>query len=74
MDPLSSLFSNLAVDGLLAILERAREKGDYIWSNSTSGILGLTHLLYDDTIMFIQNVEKKLLYITFLLFCFEEVL
>lgn len=73
-DPLSPLLFNIVADGLLAILDRASEKGllEGVTPHLVEG--GITHLQYaDDTVLFIQHTQQNIVNLKFLLFCFEEV-
>lgn len=71
-DPISPLLFNISTDGVVAILDRAKEVG-HISGVATSVVPnGPTHLQYaDDTLIFIQNSDREIMNLKFLLMCFE---
>jgi hypothetical protein len=73
-DPISPLLFNSAVDALAEILEKAKIVGHI------SGVVGhlipgggVAHLQYvDDTMIMVEGSELDIIYLKFLLLCFEE--
>ncbi|WVZ54242.1 hypothetical protein U9M48_005067 [Paspalum notatum var. saurae] len=72
-DPLSPMLFNLIGDALSEILKTAREKG--VLNGLVPDLIegGLTHLQYaDNMILFLENTEREIRNMKFLLFCYEE--